>query len=499
MGGNMKHVLILDIGTGGVHTCLGDPAGGLWAGAYEEIHYAADAATKGYELDAREMFAAVKRTILKTLAESAVPANDIQALAVTSQRHGCVFLDRDDEPLMAFPNLDGRAQPLCERMGQEECARVFDRTARWPACWFPGARILWAGRERPELRVRIASLLMLNEYAAFRLTGIKVSEWTNAVETLLFDIYTGTWSNDLVKYFAAEGVALAPVVRTGGSAGNLSGALARELGLNSVPVIMAASDTQSATLGCGNIRQGDAVAVNGSTTPVFLPIRELRVDAKRRVYTSPYYGGKWALEGNCTMSGIVHRKLMDRFLGLARRLPGMVGLERKPLYDLFAGDTADPDGVTMHWGPVIADIGRTTRLPRLSLYADNDERDIFTAIIPAFVENLAFAIHENARQLAAIEGTPLRRIFLTGGGSASVRLQNALSVLNPDKEVLLTGELETTSRGAAIQAWIAVGEYASLEEAYTAMGEPSWFKALPKRADEKLLARYERWLGEIEA
>lgn len=153
----------------------------------------------------------------------------------------------------------------------------------------------------------------------------------------------------------------------------------------------------------------------------------------------------------------------------------------------------------MHWGPVIANIGKTTRLPRLSLYADNDERDIFTAIIPAFVENLAFAIHENARQLAEIEGTPLRRIFLTGGGSASVRLQNALSALNPDKDVFLTGELETTSRGAAIQSWIAVGEYASLDEAYAAMGEAAWAAVLPKRTDGKLLSRHERWLREIEA
>ncbi len=494
----MRYVLILDIGTGGVHTCLADVNGILSANSYEEIRYVFNAEDKGYELDALEMFEAVRRQIKATLAKAGVGGDAVKAIGVTSQRHGCVFLDDSDQPLMAFPNLDGRSQLLCEEMSHDDSVVVFNATARWPACWFPAPRILWAKIQKPELHRSIAGLLMLNEYAAFRLTGNKVSEWTNAVETMLFDIHSRTWSDDLITMFGADGIALSPIVETGESAGLLTPDLAREFGLQEVPVVMTASDTQSATLGCGNIVPGDAVAVNGSTTPVFAPTEAMRIDHdRRRVYTSPYYGGMWALEGNCTMSGIVHRKLMDQLLHLVRCFPGQEKLERSALYDLFARDDADPEGVTMHWGPVVANIGSTTRLARLSLHADNDERNIFTAIIPAFVENLAFAIHENARQLGEIGNRPLERIFLTGGGSASVRLQKALATLNPDKNIFLTNELETTSRGAAIQAWMAVGEFTDLSEAYQAMDEKTWVTPLPAGTDEWLLARHARWREEL--
>ncbi|MCC8109208.1 MAG: FGGY-family carbohydrate kinase [Planctomycetes bacterium] len=494
----MRYVLILDIGTGGVHTCLADANGILTANAYEEIRYVFNPEDKGYELDALEMFDAVRRQIKATLAKAGVGGDAVRAIGVTSQRPVNVILDRDDRPLMAFQTRDGRSQLLCEEMSHDDSVAVFDATARWPACWFPAPRILWAKRQKEELHRNIAGLLMLNEYAAFRLTGNKVSEWTNAVETMLFDIHSRTWSGDLITMFGAENIALSPIVETGESAGLLSAELAAEFGIARVPVVMTASDTQSATLGCGDIGPGDAVAVNGSTTPVFAPTETMCIDRdRRRVYTSPYYGGMWALEGNCTMSGIVHRKLMDQLLHLARCFPGQEKLERSALYDLLARNDADPEGVTMHWGPVVANIGSTTRLARLSLYADNDERNIFMSIITAFVENLAFAIHENARQLGEIGDRPLDRIFLTGGGSASVRLQKALAALNPDKAVYLTNELETTSRGAAIQAWMAVGEFSDLHQAYEAMNEKTWVTPLRADPDERLAARHARWREEL--
>lgn len=491
----MDHVLILDVGTGGVHTCLSGPDGKLFANAYEELRYAFDAESKGYELDAAELFESVKRQIKATL--SGVDADSVKALAVTSQRHGCVFLDERDEPLIAYPNIDGRAQLLCDDMAAHG-PEIFAATARWPACWFPAPRILWTKRHHPERHKQIAGLLMLNEYAVFKLTGRKASEWTNAVETMLFDITSRDWSPTLRALFAAEAIQPTPIIATGESPGELLPAMAGELGLGRIPVVMAASDTQSAALGCGDIRPGDAVAVNGSTTPIFMPVGHFLLDDKRRVYTDPYYGGLWALESNCTMSGIVHRKLMDQLLGLAKRLSGRDRLERKHLYELFEGPDADPEGVTMHWGPIVANVGRAIRLPHLSLYADNDERDIFSAIIPAFAENLAFAIHENVRQLADIAGKEVDTLFLTGGGSASRRLQLALSALNPEKTILLTNELETTSRGAAIQAWMALGRYPDLETAYRNMAVETWTTAIAKHHDDKLLRRHERWLEELD-
>lgn len=490
----MRYVLILDLGTGGVHACLADRHGNLSANSYEEIAYIYDPAVGGYDLDAENLFQASKRQIRATL-EKAGPGVEVAALGITSQRHGCFFLDEKDAVLGAHPNLDGRANAEANDVAPDG-ETIFTRTGRWPACWFPAVRLAWYRKHRPELYARFKFLFMFNEYVAYRLTGERVSEWTNAIETMFFDIDRRDWSPEMIRLFGAEKLELNRVVPIGAVGGTLSGAIASELGLPKIPVVMAASDTQSAVLGCGDIKPGEVVVVNGSTTPLFMPLDAYKLDPERRVYTDPYYDEEWALEGNCNQSGLVHRKLMDQLLGLIRRLPGQEKLERKALYGLFSGPEADPGGVTVHWGPMISNISRKVRLDRLFLTADNDECDIFTSIIPAFVENLAFAIHENAALLARTGGVASKNIYLTGGGSKDPRLQRALAALNPDKRILLMRELETTSRGVAIQCWRAVGEFGTLREAFAAADTASWSVAIPENEDPALLARYARWREE---
>lgn len=491
----MKHVLVVDVGTGGVHACLVDPMGTISGNAYSEIAYIYDPEVQGYDLDAAGLFETVKKTVVDALAKAGVPGGDVAALTVTSQRHGCVFLDADDAVVAAFPNLDARSEAEVGELipsGEE----IFAVTARWPAPWFPAIRYLWLRRHRPGPHAATASMMMLNEYVVFRLTGERVSEWSNAAETMFFDITRREWSEPMRALFEAESLKLNRIVETGAVAGGLAAEIAGALGLGRVPVVMAASDTQSAALGCGEIDPGDVVVVNGSTTPLLMPLAEFKIDGGRRVYTDPYYGGQWAFEANCNQSGIIHRRLLDQLLGLVRRLPGQENLRREALYDLFAGPEADPNGIVMHWGPVVSNIGRAWRVPRLFVSGENDECNLFASIIPAFVENLAFAIHENVRQLWEIAGGRKGRIVLTGGGSRNQRLQKAIAALNSGKQTVITAELETTSRGAALQAWIAAGKYKDPADAYRAMDTSGWCRSIEPDKNPGLLERHAQWRNE---
>ncbi len=338
--------------------------------------------------------------------------------------------------------------------------------------------------------------MMINEYAVFRLCGERVAEWTNAAETLFFDIRSRSWSQTMVDAYDLGRIRLNSIAPTGSAAGNLTPDLADELGLGRIPVVIAASDTQSAALGSGNVQPGEAVAVNGSTTPLFMPLAKFMIDEQRRVYTDPYYGDSWALEGNCNQTGIVHRRLMDQLLSLIRRLPGQEKARREDLYELFAGPDADAEGVTMHWGPLVSNICKHHKLSRLFLTSASNEINVFMSIIPAYSENVAFAIHENAKQLAAIAGVASGCLILTGGGSPNKLLQRILAALNPDKDICLTRELETTSRGAAIQAWIAIGKYDSLADAYQAMPTGEWRILLPKADMPEIRDRHRQWREE---
>lgn len=492
----MQYVLVVDIGTGGVHASLVDPTGKLSANAYEEIAYHYDQSINGLEFDASFLVDAVKRQIKNSLAKSAARPENIKAIAFTSQRHGCVFLDKDDNPVGAFPNLDPRSDKLAAEVAAVHGNEVFDITGRWPACWFPALRFLWFKKNRPETFAKFASLMLLNEYVVFRLTGARVSEWTNATESMFFDIHRQCWSDRLRTIFGAESLRLNNIVPIGSVADKLLPDIASDLGLKEVPVVMAAADTQSAVFGCGDIKPGEVVIVNGSTTPLFMPTGKFMTDSERRVCTDAYYSGNWALEGNCYHSGLTHRKLMDQLLALVNRLPGMGSIKRETLYDLFSNPDTDPKGICMQWGPVISNISKKPQQFRLALSAANDECNIFMSIIPALVENIAFAVHENAKLLSSIIGFESDRMYLTGGGSANKRLQRALTALNPDKDILLMNDLETTSRGAAMHAWIAIGEYHSAQEAFEKADTDSWHTALPKNNDDSIVERHAQWLKE---
>lgn len=490
----MKQSLIIDIGTGGIHACLADVYGNLSANQYREIVYALDPETGGYEFDAEDFFDSVMACVGATLAK-APAGTEVACAGITSQRHGCVFLDKDDRPLIAFPNVDGRAATAAASL-IPQAERIYAITGRWPAPWFPGARLLWYRRNRPEIHARIVRLMMLNEYVIFRLTGAAVSEWSNAAEILLFDIHTLAWSDATRSLCSAESLRLNTVMKTGAVAENLRPEIAGRLGLPAIPVVLCASDTQSATMGCGNVLPGEVAVVNGSTTPLLMPIGKLLTDPEHRVQTDPYYDGEWALEANTNQSGMIHRRLVDQLLALVRRLPGQHDATRETLYALFADQECDPKGMVMNWGPLVCDMGKHWFLPKMAITGNNSEENLFLSIIPAFAENLAFAITANARLLTEISGLPPGRIILTGGGSANIRLQKALSALNHGRELFITNELETTSRGAAIQSWMAVGQYGGAAEAFAAMKTEQWCTALAQQEVPGIEARYERWQTE---
>lgn len=492
----MKSVLVLDIGTGGVHASLVDREGKLSVNSYEELEYRYEPDTLGYSLDAQHLFGLAKRALKASLVKAGPDGvSAVAAVAVTSQRHGCVALDKDDIPLAAYPNIDTRAEAEALEM-RDRGKEIFRLTGRWPAPWFPAMRLIWLKRHRPEIYDQISGLMMLNEYAVFRLCGARVGELGNTAETMFLDIISRQWSPEAFRIFDLKELRLNRVIDSGSVAGTLDGKLAGELGLPQVPVIMAASDTQSATIGCGDIRSGDIVVVNGSTTPLFMPIDSFMLDPQFRVYTDPYYAGRWALEGNCTQSGIIHRRLLDQLLALVRHIPGQENASRESLCGLYSGLDCGSEEVVMHWGPMVTNMSGAWRLDRLHLSATNSENNIYTSILPAFSENLAFAIHENAKQLTSITGAPGGRIILTGGGSASTRLQRALAGINTGRRILLTRELETTSRGVAIQSFIALGHFGGLDAAYAAMDTERWYEEIPFHDDSGLLSRHARWLQE---
>ncbi|MDR1613478.1 MAG: FGGY-family carbohydrate kinase [Planctomycetota bacterium] len=488
----MSHVLAFDIGTGGVHVNVIDRLGRFAGSAYEEIRYNYVKEYDGLDWRAGDAWDSCLRAAEKAIAESGVDRRGIVAAAVTSQRHGMVFVDEDGAEILATPNLDGRAAPQAERIAGEDGRRIYDLTARWPDVYFPALRLLWLRDNRPADYDRVTRILMVNEFFIHKLSGRMCSEWTNAAETMLFDVGNRAWSRDMVDFFGFAKLRMNDLVAPGDVVENLRPEVARRLGLARIPVVAAVSDTQAAVLGSGVMELGDVAAVNGSTTPVLMVEDHFLKDPERRIWVDPYLKNRWLLESNCLQSGMVHRKLLDHLTELIRMLPGQEGFNRDDLYTLLEKLEDRTDGVVSYFGSRRFHVSRTDSR-RLQITFPNEQTNIFAAILPSCVENLCFAIAANIEQLEEISGRTVSRLCLTGGGSRSSHLKRLMPPLLEGREVVVTRDLETTSRGAAIQAWTAVGEYPDVETAIREMSAGGWYDRLAGGTAPKLRERYRMW------
>lgn len=448
-------LLAVDLGTGGTHVAAIDAGLKLRASSYERIDYAAGAAPGALEFDPDALFASVLRLCARTVAEAG-GASGCLGVALTGQRHGAAFLDDRNRTVVACPNIDARAPAEAAEAATAFGPRIWDLCSRWPAPFFPAVRLMWLRKREPDAFRRVSRIAMLNEWLCWRLTGRFASEPTNAVETLLYELGAARWSDELAGLFGLEGLSRNDLVPSGAAVGGLSPEAGRLIGLGgAVPVFLAPSDTQAAALGCGATEPGEAVVVNGSTTPTVRVTREFPPDPERRAWASPYVGGLGLVETNATRSGMVFRALSERCADFVESLAGAQGvaLDRERLLSAVRDSAETGVEALGFWGPRVSDPSKPAFAVDALLCAKG--ADPYRAILGSYRENLAFAVASNIELGGRLAGTPTGSVFLTGGGSASARFCGIVAALlgtlgaGGSAKVMRTDELETTMMGAA--------------------------------------------------
>src|SRR6266853_1396328 len=194
-------LVTLDAGTGSGRSVAFDLAGRQVASAQEPFHYTifSDPSLpflRGFDLDPEAFWGALAGSARAVVARLPAGAR-ILGVAATSQREGCVFVDRAGEVLYAGPNLDARAAveglELLERIPAE---RLHALTGHAPPYIFPLARYLWFRKHRDARRV--TTLLMLNDWITYLLSGERLAEHSNAGESMLYDVSRRTWSEEIL-------------------------------------------------------------------------------------------------------------------------------------------------------------------------------------------------------------------------------------------------------------------------------------------------------------
>ena len=482
-------ILAIDQGTSGTTCLLVTPGGEVLHRAYREVAIAYP--RPGWvEQDAEQLWQSVVETAREVLTRSDVhPA----AIGITNQRETVVTFDRTTlEPVApAIVWQCRRSTELCashREAGDEAVVRELTGLLLDP--YFSGTKLEMLLGEQPDLkrRGRDGELAAgtIDAWLTARLTGGRVfaTDASNASRTLLFNIHTGEWDDELCSLFSVPRAMLPDVVD---SAGRIAVTDPDSfLGL-AIPVCGIAGDQQAALFGQACVARGMSKNTYGTGSFVLANVGETAPQLAHGLLSTVAWriAGRltYALEGSIFVTGAGLKWLRDQ-LGLITRVD-----EAGPLFDSV------PDSNGCFFIPALAGLGAP--------FWDPDARGALVGltagvnrahVVRAVVEAMAYRTRDVVEAMEAAGGIRFAELRVDGGASVMDGLCQFQSDLL-GLPVARAATAETTAAGAAMLAAIGVGMRSGVDE--VAAGWRPGRRFEPESPGTRTEASYRDWLEAV--
>lgn len=457
------YLLALDAGGGGGHAVVVDVEARTVTRAFRSWRHAVAAGTGGlgFDVDLEAAWRLLAEAATEAIARAGAAPGDVAGIAATSMRHTTVVLDAAGAPLLATPNRDGRAIAETFTLLEREPEAHYARTGHWPSPLTTAARLGWLAANRKADLGRATTVFSLGDWLAYRLSGERATDPSQASETLLLDVATRTWSADAAAALDVPLHLLAPLADAGTRLGTLRGEAAAALGLAAgIPVAVGGADTQCGLLGSGVLRPGEVGIIAGTTVPVQMVRAEPTRDPARRLWTCCHVlPDAWVLESN---GGPMGEMLSWLASVLCPDAPSPVArmLAEAELAEPGAGGLLSSlGGQVMNARAMELPVGSLT-LTHMTTADDPDRR---AHVARAYVDGMAYAVRANLDQIREVSGADAARVVFGGGmarsGVVTTTLADALGL-----PVTRSSAIDATALGAAICAGVGAGVFASLTE-----------------------------------
>jgi glycerol kinase len=453
----MPFILALDQGTTSSRAVLFDRAGVPRAIAQREIRQIYP--QPGWvEHDPEEIWASQGAVAQQVLERTDTPPANIAAIGITNQRETTIVWDRaTGRPACnAIVWQDRRTAGLCDRLkadGAEPLVRA--KTGLVIDAYFSASKLAWILDAVPGARADAEAGRLafgtVDTWLTWKLTGgaRHVTDASNAARTMLFNIHTGEWDDELLRLFNVPRVVL-PDVRPNGE---VFGEAAEFAGR---PIAGLAGDQQAALFGQACLRPGMAKNTYGTGCFLLQHTGRQPVESRNRLLTTVAWdrGGvrDFALEGSVFIGGAVVQWLRDG-LGVIR-----------DSVDVEALAAAVPDSGGVVFVPAFAGLGA----PHWDAYGRGAILGMTRGttaghVARAALDGIAFQVADVLDAMAKDSGTPLTELRVDGGASRNdLLLQFQADLLGVP--VVRAAVPETTALGAAFFAGLAVGYWGGHEE-----------------------------------
>ena len=449
----MKHILALDQGTTSSRAIVFDHDGGIVAVAQKEFEQIFP--RPGWvEHDPDEIWSSQIGVASEAISRAGLTPRELAAIGIANQRETTVVWERaSGRPIHnAIVWQDRRTAGFCDQLREEGHESTFrDKTGLVLDSYFSGTKVNWILENVDGARARAEAGELcfgtIDSWLVWKLTdgGLHITDATNASRTLMYDIHSGDWDDELLGLLDVPRSML-PEVR---SSSEVYGETSVELFSHPIPIAGIAGDQQAALFGQQCTEPGMVKNTYGTGCFMLLNTGTEAVPSKNNLLTTVAWriDGKteYALEGSVFVAGAVVQWLRDG-LHLIRNAPEVEALSRTVddnggvyMVPAFAGLGAP------HWDPyargMIVGITRGTTAGHFARAA---------------LESIAYQVADVLEAMEADSGIEIKELRVDGGAAQNDFLlqfqSDVLQALTVRPEIL-----ETTALGAAYLAGLAVG------------------------------------------
>lgn len=455
-----QYILALDQGTTSSRAIVFDHQGNLVSLAQKEFPQIFP--QSGWvEHDADDIWSSQIGVANEALARIGIAASDIAAIGITNQRETTLVWDRKTgHPIHnAIVWQDRRTAGMADSLRAAGHEPLFQsKTGLVIDAYFSGTKLKWLLDNVPGAREKAdrgdLAFGTVDSWLVWKLTQgtLHITDVTNACRTLLYNIHTGDWDDELLALLDIPR-SLLPEVR---SSSEVYGHTAKGLLGAQIPIAGIAGDQQAATFGQASLQPGMAKNTYGTGCFMLLNIGEKPITSQQKLLTTVAWkvNGRteYALEGSVFIAGAVVQWLRDG-LGIIKRSE-----------DVEALACSVPDNGGVYFVPAFVGLGA----PYWDSYARGTIAGLSRGstaghIARAALESIAYQTADVLDAMRQDSQLSLSELRVDGGASRNdLLMQFQADVLGVP--VVRPKVTETTALGAAYLAGLAVGYWANQQE-----------------------------------
>jgi xylulokinase len=464
-------LLGLDLGTSAVKALICDDRGHvLGRGAAE--HPISQPFPGAAEQDPDDWWNAAVTAVKQALSEYG--GNDIAAIGLTGQMHGTVLLDKENALVMpaiiwADTRSSSEVREISSAIGKQRLIQIAGSPL---ATGFQAATVKWVQANSPENWHHVEKVLLPKDYLRLLLSGVFATDPSDASGTLLLDVNTRQWSNEILDAVGIERSQLPEILPADAIAGKLTPHAAGQFGLpTGIPIVAGGGDAPCGAVGAGVIDPTSMLLTISTGAQALVPSLSPSVDTSGRMHTfcaalaATDDQAAWFHMGATMVAGLAMRWLRDDVFVL----PAHSGYD-----EMTAWAAMTPPGAG---GLIFLPYLIGERTPHMNpnargMFLGLTARHGREHLVRAVMEGVTFALFDAYEVLKQAGATP-KNVLLAGGGAKSNLWQQILADVF-DMAVSPLQATEQSARGAAMLAGAGLGWFdaATAAKDWASYGNP---------------------------